>query len=216
MSIPNNDHLLAVDPNSPDALDTPIHVGNLGDATIAAGGSGKVPAGYYKLGIKAAKFTKKKDKEGKNLNIEFRVESPEAFKGVPIVVFHPAPVGDQQETGHRQIHDLVVSIASGNGTLEALKAKGQATITPKFLVGKSLFARIEDGTGNYANRSDLKRYATKDEFEASPGPDRDTAMPSNQQQAAPDLAASQPGMPNGSMNQPSTTQKPVADAGMGW
>lgn len=140
--------------------------------TPSAGGSGHAQPGNYRMEIgKAAWVAKKEGKVGRNLRIEMRTAEPEAYKGVPVVMWIPQPTDQgEKDFGYRQLQSLAWSAASAQGSLEAARSAESLKITPAHLVGKSIFAELGDGEGQYANRSQVERFLTKEEFSASPGP----------------------------------------------
>lgn len=147
--------------------------------TISAGGSGRVPPGIYELDVIKLAPQKKKDKQGKNIRVEFRTAGPSKYAGVAIILNSPAPVGEPNkgddvfDTGMRHMDGFFMSVHSNLGTTaEEMKKKGNtAKINGKWAKGKKCYAVLKDNEDSKGTvRSEIDRFAYKDEYEKAPGP----------------------------------------------
>jgi hypothetical protein len=138
-----------------------------------SGGSGHVSPGRYKLQVVSLKVEAKKEgKSGNNIHLEAKVTEPAAQQGVPIHMWIGDDTKEGSEANFDKIRGLVFSCLSVSGKLEAARAVDQ--INPKLsqLVGQHFCVVLQDGTGDYANRSEVARSISVEEFSAQPGPDR--------------------------------------------
>lgn len=169
-----NAHLLDVADTGVDAV---IVLPNTKGFVISAGGSGYVPGGCYELEVRtAAVVNKKEGKQGKNVRVESRIAGPKEFAGVAIVENIPAPVGkpgdNTFDTGWRKLVGMHHSIASGLGKLTEVQEQETLKLNCKWLTGKKWYAHLKDGKADEKGvvRAEVDRAATKDEYEANPGP----------------------------------------------
>ena len=184
--------------------------------TPTSGGSGHVPEGRYELEILNASIVAKRNGSGKNIKLEMITKGPAAFAGVSIVAFHPAPIGaegsKELKDGESFIKSLAFSMADAQGKAGTLTANDapMLNISPTVLIGKRVFALLEDGQGEYANRSGIRAYIGKDEFEKFPGPANAGATATSAQQTkTPDLLG---GGTNGAVAQPQGARTAAAAA----
>jgi hypothetical protein len=141
-------------------------------------------AGRYLMKItKAAWETKKGDKPGRNCVYTAKVVGPEGCSetGKMMTQYRPAPAGpeDTAELGESMMADLLVSILSIEGRLQAaLDAGGNAKVKPRSLIDRVFAAEIVDDEPYQGKpRSKIQRYLLKDEYEARPGPDTLAKLP---------------------------------------
>jgi len=114
-------------------------------------GAGRVDPGIYKLKIENACWRNKAEgKAGKNFYFEAVVTGPEGCDGIgtKIPKYDAAPMGDagdeKVQKAKRRFSNLLGSIASGAGQLDAARAAGSMTITPQQLNGSEFFAFVDD------------------------------------------------------------------------
>ncbi len=158
------------------------------------GGSGHVPQGRYAMKCIRAVFEANKKEDGANLHTAFEIVEPAKYAGIPI---HntTAVAGAYDDTWDFTRQFLIRLIKSVASVDEAKLAKWDSTtedydLDPAIFVGKTIFADLVDGKGEYANRSEIKFISTADEFKARPGPKDGEVAPVQAQQSSPppDLA----------------------------
>lgn len=137
------------------------------------GGSGHVTPGNYKLQIARLRLEKKKTGTGMNFHLEAKVVEPVEFAGPPIHSYIPAPtVYNTDDFGYTQERSLLWAVLNDAGKLEDAQKSDSVDLTAGKLKGVKFNARLGDGKGEYASRSQINNFISAQEFKASPGPDR--------------------------------------------
>jgi hypothetical protein len=156
---------------------TKFKVTGLKNAAISSGESGDILPGNYVMEIRNfAIVDKTEGKSGKNIKVEFVTIEPKAWAGVPIHMYGPAPTGEKADVGENQIRNIILSNATFKGTLAKATGEGEGTangeveVNGEWFKGRVVAARIEDGTGEYANRSQIANFLSKEDYEVAPGP----------------------------------------------
>lgn len=169
--------------------------------TPPSAGSGKVDEGNYELVVNKAFWRKKKQgsaSPGVNMVLEMKVSGPNGtWINVPITVFQPQPQSDDaaNDLDYIKWQRAMVSLLSGLGKADTfLGSPGDVPIKPSTFVGKRLYARLRNGEGRYANRSEVHYWMRKEEYDAKPGPDANV-MPQQggAQTSTPEVGAGQNG-----------------------
>lgn len=138
------------------------------------GRSGLVPDGNFELETVAVKTDRNKRGDGFNFVYTDRVVGPSG-NGTTIITVHPAPVGDPGSKALKDGTSFCYSRATAYYSAlgkdpAALKRDGVNVDWSKFCTGKSFFAALKHGEGDYADRSQIDMYLTKAQFAAAPGP----------------------------------------------
>lgn len=179
-----------------DSRFAPLHTDDQADIQInlkgfqpSTGGSGHVPPGNYVIEAgNCAWQNKRGDKQGRNLHLPTTIVEPAEYKGVALVTWLPAPdKAEDTDVGYRRIRELAYSLASYRGNLEAVKQADAFPFGPTKVSGKRMAVQVRDGKGEYANRSEIARFITKEEFEANPGPVPAMAMTGPAQTSTPEV-----------------------------
>lgn len=135
------------------------------------GGSGHVPAGNYETRVTKLEVTAKKDRDGKNIHVALETMNPGQWKGVPLHQWIPAPTtGDGADNGLQKFSQFVWSVLSASGKLEQARSKEKFGVKFNALVGATLYVRVRDGKDKYADRSEIDRFISAEEYNAAPGP----------------------------------------------
>ena len=144
--------------------------------TPSSGGSGHVTEGRYKLQIlKGGAWTDKRSdsegnkKTGKNLRIPFKIVGPEKYDGVPIIASAPAQKG-KDDFNYQWFQGLAWGLAAAAGKLEQAQSMDGMPIGPETIAERFVYAYLGDGKGDFANRSEIKRFISPEEYAANPGP----------------------------------------------
>jgi hypothetical protein len=165
-----NTHLLQITAGNKDA----VAYFTLDAVQLGSAGSGHVPPGRYALSVRSAAWVHKKDNTGKiNLDVVKVITAPAKYAGVQIRSTHPAPVGDPgTNKGYNFVPAMVASsISVDPDKLAGMKAaKVQVAFTPSLLVGKTVFATLEDDEYEGKTKSSVGGYISKSDFDAMPGP----------------------------------------------
>jgi hypothetical protein len=156
---------------------TKFKITGLKAASISPGGSGHILPGNYVMKIRNFSIVDKTDgKAGKNYRAEFVTIEPKPFAGVPIHMYGPAPTGENEDVGLQQIRNIILSNATFKGTLAKVTgesegtANGELELNGEWFKGRHVAARLEDGTGQYSNRSQVANFLSKEDYEVAPGP----------------------------------------------
>jgi len=141
---------------------------------------------------KASWDAKSGDKPGRNLTVVARCVGPEGCSecGKMNTRSIPAPAGteDAAETGERMTADLLASVMSFAGKLQAVMDNqgGKLKFSPRKLVGKHFGAEVVEGQP-FLNKqqqlvatSDIRRYLLKEDYDARNGVDLASAAQTQQ------------------------------------